>query len=88
MPGMDYLEERRGERSTRLHCQANASVSVGQIDAPERRPWQEPTECRGECRFSRANHKRELQVVMSESGGAAQGCEPCVFGCSRASGWR
>ena len=34
------------------------------------------------------NHKREVQVVMSESGGAAESCEPCVFGCSRASGWR
>jgi hypothetical protein len=34
----DDREERRRERSTRLHCQANASVSVNQSDALEDRP--------------------------------------------------
>ena len=48
-PALDDLEERRCERSTRLHCQANASVSVDQIDAPVRRPRQMRTWRSGEC---------------------------------------
>jgi hypothetical protein len=35
---MDDLEARQRERSTRLHCQANANVSVDQIDAVKHRP--------------------------------------------------
>jgi hypothetical protein len=35
---LDDWEERRRERSTRLHCQANASVSVDQSDACDYRP--------------------------------------------------
>jgi hypothetical protein len=38
----DDREERRRERSTRLHCQANASVSVDQSDATDRRPMEAP----------------------------------------------
>ena len=37
---LDDREERRRERLTRLDCQANASVSVDQSDAPDHRPEQ------------------------------------------------
>jgi hypothetical protein len=35
---LDDWEERRRERSRRLHCRANASVSVDQSDALDHRP--------------------------------------------------
>jgi hypothetical protein len=37
-PASDDRKEHRRERSTRLHCQANASVSVDHSDAPDHRP--------------------------------------------------